>query len=504
MSGGARQALARTRLRLPIRLKLAVVSAGLTFAILLLFALVVGAFTEQRLRANFDNDVRATAADLQERLRVQRDLQGEPALAVEPGHHPRRSGRRRLDPGGGPLGARDLRGGPRRQPGPAGGGHQRRGRLPRGGPPPVRRLAGPGQRLQALPQPDRRRRGLRAVRQAQGEPGLHHAPAAPVLRARHPRRHRPGVLGRLRGGPPGDGARSPGSRAPRRRSPARATPAAASPAPPPTTRWPSWPARWRRCWRRWTPPAPRPRRRWSASASSWPTPPTSCARRSPASWPTWRCSSPSWAAWTAPAIPRPRPRSPARRCAPPAGCAAWWATCCCWPGPTRAARAPRRPVDLAAAVRDAAVEAGPLAEGHPLSLDVPEEPGEAMVQGSGDDLHRLALNLIENAFLHTPTGTPVVASVRPEGDQVVLEVADRGPGVPARAPRPRLRALRPLGLRPHGHGRQRPGAGHRARGGRGPRRLGGAARGRGRRRVVHRLPPHPGGAANARAWCCGV
>jgi two-component system OmpR family sensor kinase len=54
-----------------------------------------------------------------------------------------------------------------------------------------------------------------------------------------------------------------------------------------------------------------------------------------------------------------------------------------------------------------------------------------MVEGSGDDLHRLALNLIENAFLHTPTGTPVVASVRPEDDRVVLEVADRGPGVPA-------------------------------------------------------------------------
>jgi two-component system OmpR family sensor kinase len=52
------------------------------------------------------------------------------------------------------------------------------------------------------------------------------------------------------------------------------------------------------------------------------------------------------------------------------------------------------------------------------------------VQGSGDDLHRLALNLIENAFLHTPTGTPVVASVRSEDGQVVLEVADRGPGVP--------------------------------------------------------------------------
>jgi len=54
----------------------------------------------------------------------------------------------------------------------------------------------------------------------------------------------------------------------------------------------------------------------------------------------------------------------------------------------------------------------------------------AVVEGVGDDLHRLALNLIENAFLHTATGTPVIASVRRVGDSVVLEVADRGPGVP--------------------------------------------------------------------------
>jgi two-component system OmpR family sensor kinase len=75
------------------------------------------------------------------------------------------------------------------------------------------------------------------------------------------------------------------------------------------------------------------------------------------------------------------------------------------------------------------VEADPLSAGHPLSLDLPAEPGMAMVYGSGDDLHRLALNLIENAFLHTPAGTPVIASVRPEDDAVTLEVADRGPGV---------------------------------------------------------------------------
>jgi signal transduction histidine kinase len=91
-------------------------------------------------------------------------------------------------------------------------------------------------------------------------------------------------------------------------------------------------------------------------------------------------------------------------------------------------RAPTRPVDLAAVARDAAAEAGPLAENHPLSLDL---TGDTVVEGVSDDLHRLALNLIENAVIHTPQGTPVTVSVRPDGDGALLEVSDRGPGVPA-------------------------------------------------------------------------
>ncbi len=92
-------------------------------------------------------------------------------------------------------------------------------------------------------------------------------------------------------------------------------------------------------------------------------------------------------------------------------------------------REPPRPVDLSAVVREAAREAAAVAGGHPLTLDLPET-GAAVVEGSLDDLHRMVLNLVENAFLHTPSGTPVVASVHRDGGYVVLEVADRGPGVP--------------------------------------------------------------------------
>jgi signal transduction histidine kinase len=82
-------------------------------------------------------------------------------------------------------------------------------------------------------------------------------------------------------------------------------------------------------------------------------------------------------------------------------------------------------------VRDAAREAEPLASGHTLTLDLPPEGEAPTVVGSADDLHRLVLNLVENAYLHTPPGTPVVVSVRHAGATLVMEVADRGPGVAA-------------------------------------------------------------------------
>jgi two-component system, OmpR family, sensor kinase len=88
---------------------------------------------------------------------------------------------------------------------------------------------------------------------------------------------------------------------------------------------------------------------------------------------------------------------------------------------------PRGPVDLAAVAGEAAREAAALSAEHPLSLDLPDP---VMVSGVADDLHRLAGNLIENALIHTPPGTPVTVSVRRDGPNAVLEVADRGPGVP--------------------------------------------------------------------------
>src|SRR3954447_12561378 len=74
--------------RLPIRWRLALTSAGLTFAILLLFAVIIGVFTARQVRSSFDDDLRLTAIDLSERVHPSSamntlglDIQGDRVIA---------------------------------------------------------------------------------------------------------------------------------------------------------------------------------------------------------------------------------------------------------------------------------------------------------------------------------------------------------------------------------------------------------------------------------------
>ncbi|MDQ6834642.1 MAG: HAMP domain-containing histidine kinase [Actinomycetota bacterium] len=87
---------------------------------------------------------------------------------------------------------------------------------------------------------------------------------------------------------------------------------------------------------------------------------------------------------------------------------------------------PRRPTDLADVLLDAASELGPMADHHELSIAA----RPAVVDGVRDDLHRLVLNLLENAVRHTPPGTRITASTTTDGADAVLVVSDSGPGVP--------------------------------------------------------------------------
>ena len=85
------------------------------------------------------------------------------------------------------------------------------------------------------------------------------------------------------------------------------------------------------------------------------------------------------------------------------------------------------PVDLSDIVTDAAAELEPVAGDHEISVVAP--PG-ADVSGARDELHRLVLNLLENALRHTDPGTAVEASVERRNGEVVLSVEDDGPGIP--------------------------------------------------------------------------
>jgi two-component system OmpR family sensor kinase len=81
---------------------------------------------------------------------------------------------------------------------------------------------------------------------------------------------------------------------------------------------------------------------------------------------------------------------------------------------------------VATVVAEAAAELEPVSDGHELTVDA--EP--AVVDGVRDELHRLAVNLIENALRHTPPGTRVRAEVGEHDGEVTLAVEDDGPGVP--------------------------------------------------------------------------
>jgi two-component system, OmpR family, sensor kinase len=87
---------------------------------------------------------------------------------------------------------------------------------------------------------------------------------------------------------------------------------------------------------------------------------------------------------------------------------------------------PHHPTQLDDVVMEAASEIGPMAEDHNMRIDV----SPVVVSGARDELHRLVLNLLENAVKHTPLGTHIrVSTTQIDGD-VMLSVEDDGPGIP--------------------------------------------------------------------------
>jgi two-component system, OmpR family, sensor kinase len=88
---------------------------------------------------------------------------------------------------------------------------------------------------------------------------------------------------------------------------------------------------------------------------------------------------------------------------------------------------PHRPTELDEVVMEAAAEIGTVSDDHELDVHVER----VVVSGARDELHRLVLNLIENAVRHTPSGTHIRASTTIDDRDAVLVVEDDGPGIPA-------------------------------------------------------------------------
>jgi len=87
------------------------------------------------------------------------------------------------------------------------------------------------------------------------------------------------------------------------------------------------------------------------------------------------------------------------------------------------------PCDLAEVAGNVAVELAPLMGDRELDID---NQHSLPVTGNPDELHRMVLNLLDNASRHTPPGARIELHVRRVDEEAVVEVADDGPGIPPR------------------------------------------------------------------------
>ncbi len=88
--------------------------------------------------------------------------------------------------------------------------------------------------------------------------------------------------------------------------------------------------------------------------------------------------------------------------------------------------APHVAVDLAALARDAVDDARVTAPDRAIAL----EAVPAAVAGDPHQLRQVLANLLRNALVHTPPGTPIEVTVSCDAGQARLTVRDHGPGLP--------------------------------------------------------------------------
>src|SRR5689334_4238506 len=87
----------------------------------------------------------------------------------------------------------------------------------------------------------------------------------------------------------------------------------------------------------------------------------------------------------------------------------------------------REPVELRGLARDAVDDSRAVAPNRDIEL---EANGPATVLGDHDELRKVIANLMRNAIVHTPAGTPIEVKLSSDNGDAVIEVRDHGPGLP--------------------------------------------------------------------------
>ncbi|MBI4061723.1 MAG: HAMP domain-containing histidine kinase [Elusimicrobia bacterium] len=93
----------------------------------------------------------------------------------------------------------------------------------------------------------------------------------------------------------------------------------------------------------------------------------------------------------------------------------------------------RERVEMGALARACAKDFGLIAADRKQSLDLSLPDAALPVLGDPALLRRVLDNLVHNAVEHTPRGGRIAVKARAEGENVLVEVSDSGPGVPPEA-----------------------------------------------------------------------
>jgi two-component system OmpR family sensor kinase len=84
------------------------------------------------------------------------------------------------------------------------------------------------------------------------------------------------------------------------------------------------------------------------------------------------------------------------------------------------------PVNLTDLVTEAVESARAAGPDHPITLNLPEE---AFILGDAGKIHQVVANLLANARIHTPVGTPIAVSIESNDEGTSVSIADSGPGL---------------------------------------------------------------------------